>query len=106
MLILHFVANFVAGICLCNCIPHLTCGLRGEPFPTSFAKPHGVGYSSATVNFLWGSFNLLGAVALLSFFPIVVGLNLGSALLAAGFLIFGTCIARHFEQVSRNKERK
>jgi hypothetical protein len=55
---MHYVLTFFAGAFLCNCIPHLSSGLRGAPFPTPFAKPKGVGNSPPFLNFLWGSFNL------------------------------------------------
>ncbi|MEJ0066167.1 MAG: hypothetical protein WDM85_12710 [Caulobacteraceae bacterium] len=55
-----------AGAFLCNSIPHLAAGLRGEVFPTPFAKPRGKGPSSALVNFYWGAANLaLGLFILL-----------------------------------------
>ena len=43
---MHNVTLFFCGMLLCNCVPHLVCGLQGEPFPTPFEKPHGVGFSS------------------------------------------------------------
>jgi hypothetical protein len=56
---MDYIASFFAGAFLCNCIPHLACGLRGETFPTPFANPRGKGPSAPIVNFLWGAFNLL-----------------------------------------------
>ena len=35
---IEIIANFAAGALLCNCIPHLTAGLRGERFPSPFGK--------------------------------------------------------------------
>src|SRR5258707_15619629 len=55
---MHYVLTLFAGAFLCNCIPHLSSGLRGAPFPTPFARPRGVGDSPPFLNFLWGSFNL------------------------------------------------
>jgi len=46
---MDYVACFFAGRFLCNCIPHLACGLRGEILPTPFAKPRGKGPSSQQV---------------------------------------------------------
>ncbi len=37
----------------------LSAGVMGRPFQSPFAKPHGEGLSSSTVNVLWGSFNFL-----------------------------------------------
>lgn len=61
----HLVSWFVAGIFLTNALPHFISGLRGEPFQTPFAKPHGVGLSSSTVNVLWGLSNLVVGYVLL-----------------------------------------
>jgi len=58
------VAILFAGAFFCNCIPHLASGLRGEPFPTPFARPRGVGNSSPLANVLWGTANLAVALAL------------------------------------------
>ena len=54
MSMLPNVGNFFAGAFLCNAIPHLASGLKGETFPTPFATPRGVGNSSAMLNFFWG----------------------------------------------------
>lgn len=86
----------LAGVLLCNCIPHLVCGLQGESFPTPFAKPRGIGHSPPLVNALWGIGNLgLGVFVLLHW------LKAGSpdlVLLAvlAGFLLCGTFMSLHF----------
>jgi len=61
---MNYVAVFFAGAILCNCIPHLTAGLQGVPFPTPFARPRGVGTSSPFANFLWGAFNLGAGLAI------------------------------------------
>jgi len=59
------IANFFTGALLCNALPHLAAGLQGRRFQTPFARPRGVGESSALVNVLWGFFNLLAGLALL-----------------------------------------
>ncbi|PFH12100.1 hypothetical protein BCF11_4575 [Collimonas sp. PA-H2] len=99
---LQYVATFFAGAFLCNCIPHLSCGLRGELFPTPFAKPRGVGDSSPAANFLWGLANLVAGALLYAAYPFTVGVNLGSVLFLAGFLILGLYLSRHFGAVRRN----
>jgi hypothetical protein len=96
---LDYLAYFFAGALICNSIPHLAAGLRGEPFPSPFSKPRGVGPSPALVNFLWGTSNLIGGIALLSIGPFSLGCNLPSAVLAAGFLAIGVPMSRHFEKV-------
>ena len=100
----HFVANFFEGAFICNCIPHLVSGLQGEPFPSPFAKPPGKGESSALVNFLWGTFNFVVAMILISYFPVRIGLNIEGALFMLGFILIGVFTSRHFAAV-RQPER-
>lgn len=93
-----YVVLFLAGALLCNAIPHLAAGLRGEPFPTPFARPRGVGRSSPLMNFYWGTANLLiGISSLLSYslhdygvWPVI-----------GGWLALGSYIAWHFGKVRR-----
>jgi hypothetical protein len=54
----HYASYFFGGALLTNAIPHFVSGVMGRPFQSPFAKPHGVGLSSSTVNVLWGFFNL------------------------------------------------
>ena len=61
-----YLMMLIGGALLCNSLPHLISGLRGEAFFTPWAKPRGIGKSSALENFLWGAANLLVAVYLLS----------------------------------------
>ena len=95
---MSYLLFVVAGLFLCNCIPHLAAGLRGEPFPTPFAKPPGRGNSPPVVNVLWGALNLFAGVALLRR---GMGLSIGPELLAAAaaFLLAGLFLARHFGRV-------
>ncbi|HEV2692873.1 MAG TPA: hypothetical protein VG347_08240 [Verrucomicrobiae bacterium] len=106
MMIRYYIGNFFAGLFLCNAIPHLASGLRGERFPTPFAKPHGVGLSSARVNFVWGFVNLVAGMVLWSVSGVVIGLNLGFGLFLAGFALIGVLMARHFEAVRLGKKDK
>jgi hypothetical protein len=62
----HYLAYFFGGLFLANTIPHLMNGVSGHPFQSPFAKPPGEGLSSATVNVLWGMFNLVVAYLLLA----------------------------------------
>src|ERR1700735_2099505 len=62
---LNLVSYFFGGIFLANAVPHLVSGMMGRPFQSPFAKPHGEGLSSSTVNALWGFFNLIVAYVLL-----------------------------------------
>jgi hypothetical protein len=95
---MNYLALFFAGAFLCNSIPHLTSGLQGRPFPTPFAKPHGVGMSPPVVNFLWGALNLLAGAALLSRHPVEVGFNSGFVALTLGILAVGIFSAIHFSR--------
>jgi hypothetical protein len=96
------IANFFTGAFLCNSIPHLAAGLRGEAFPTPFAKPPGKGLSPPLVNVLWGCANLLLAAILASYFPVVIKMTWGGAAFALGFVLCGTHLALHFGEVRRN----
>lgn len=61
----HYISYFFGGAFLANAVPHFVSGITGHPFQSPFASPPGVGLSSATVNVLWGSFNLAIAYLLL-----------------------------------------
>ena len=54
---LHLVSYFFGGLFLANVVPHFVSGVMGKPFQSPFAKPSGVGFSSSTVNVLWGFLN-------------------------------------------------
>ena len=71
----------------------------GQSFQTPFAKPHGVGLSSSTVNVLWGSFNLAASYLLI--------VQVGSfdlrnvahvSAVGVGVLAISMFAARHFGQ--------
>ena len=99
---MDYIASFFAGAFLCNCIPHLACGLRGETFPTPFANPRGKGPSSPLVNFLWGALNLLVGIYLLSTHPVTVGFELPFLALVLGGLAIGIYLSLHFAKVRRD----
>ncbi len=54
----HYLSYFFGGAFLANAIPHFVTGVTGHPFQSPFASPPGQGLSSATVNVLWGAFNV------------------------------------------------
>lgn len=103
---MDYAAIFFAGAFLCNCIPHLVCGLQGTPFPTPFATPRGVGYSRPIVNFLWGALNVLLGVCILSSHPVVIGPNPDFAALVIGVLALGTPLSLHFGKVQRDRQAR
>ena len=55
----QYFSGFWAGAFFANFVPHFVNGISGNKFPTPFAKPHGKGLSSPTVNVIWALFNLL-----------------------------------------------
>lgn len=96
---MDIVALFFAGAFLCNCIPHLVAGLLGEPFPSPFATPRGVGDSPPLVNFLWGAGNLIVGLALMTRHQEDFGFNIETLTFAAGALLLGVFMSRHFGAV-------
>jgi hypothetical protein len=96
------VAYFFGGAFLCNCVPHLVCGLQGSSFPTPFATPRGVGLSSPLVNFAWGFFNLVVGLVLLWVWPVRIGLNPSLLLFLLGVGVLGAYLSMHFGKVRRN----
>ena len=56
---LVLLSYFFGGAFLANAIPHFVSGTMGKPFQSPFAKPPGQGFSSSTVNVLWGFFNIV-----------------------------------------------
>ena len=96
-----YLLLFLAGALLCNAIPHLAAGLRGEPFPTPFAKPPGEGKSSPLVNFVWGSGNAFAGAALGGWRLPMVDCWMGLGIAALGWLAVGTYLALHFGKVRR-----
>jgi hypothetical protein len=85
---LHFILGFLSGALLCNAIPHLAAGLRGEAFPTLFGNPPAYGNSPPVVNALWGTFNLF-----LGLWLFHQNAWFGTAL---GFTAMAVGLARHF----------
>ncbi len=100
---LSYLANFMAGVFLCNCIPHLSAGLKGELFPSPFSSPPGRGDSPPLANVIWGLANAVAGLLLLGFAPVTIGLELSFLLAVAGAFIGGALISRHFvrERLSR-----
>jgi len=98
---MEYLADFFAGAFLCNCLPHLIAGLQGAPFPTPFAKPRGVGLSSALTNFYWSLFNLLVGAGLCAAFPVPAQLSLATLAFAAGVVSLGSYLAVHFSAVRK-----
>jgi hypothetical protein len=91
------LAYFFGGVFLANAVPHSVSGLMGRAFQSPFAKPPGEGLSSATVNVLWGFFNLAVAYLLLvqvGSFDLHSFVDVGVAF--AGALAISLPMSRHF----------
>ncbi len=90
-----YLGLLIAGVLLCNSLPHLLAGLQGERFYTPWARPRGVGKSTALENVLWGSANLLMSAFLIDrIFP--RNLPHGLLILAIGFVGMGIGLALIF----------
>jgi len=103
MILAILVANFFAGLFLCNCVPHLASGLMGRSFPTPFAKPRGVGRSPPLTNFLWGFASLVVGLLLLQYWP--VGWMVGPSFLCflLGALLIGVYLSFQFGRVMQSE---
>ena len=90
-----YVAVFLAGAFLCNCVPHLSAGLQGQSFPTPFARLSAAG-KLPLVNFLWGAVNLTAGIVILVRNHVILGPNPRCYALAAGALVMGLWLSHHF----------
>jgi hypothetical protein len=93
----HHVAYFFGGAFLANALPHLAVGISGHPFQSPFASPPGVGLSSATVNVLWGLFNLaVGYLLVLRVGNFELRKTQHVLVLGAGIVVMSIMLARTF----------
>jgi hypothetical protein len=96
---LWLVSYFFAGVFAANAIPHFVAGTMGRPFQTPFAKPHGEGLSSSTVNVVWGFFNAVVGYLLVTRVGAFDSRGISHILaLGLGVLLVGLFSARHFGQ--------
>jgi len=94
---LQFLSYFFGGAFLVNALPHLVSGLMGRPFQSPFAKPPGEGFSSSTINVLWGFFNLVIGYLLVCRIGNFDLRNTGDVVaLGTGALLIALFSARHF----------
>ncbi len=101
-----YVAHFFAGAFLANGVPHFVQGICGNKFQTPFAKPPGVGESSAIVNVLWGWFNFMVGLGTLRYiFPPLPPPVGGMAATALGALVMALWLASHFGKVRDSAPR-
>jgi len=97
---LTLMQHFLAGAFLCNSVPHLVAGLQGRKFPTPFAIPATIGYSSALTNMFWGVFNAVVGLLLVSAAPVAIGMNASCISVLLGAAVVGIFIAKHFGRVT------
>jgi hypothetical protein len=96
----HYIAYFIGGLFLANTIPHLVNGMSGSPFQSPFATPPGKGLSSATVNVLWGMFNLAVAYILLARVGrLELRRTSHAVVLGLAVLLIALMLARHFGEL-------
>jgi hypothetical protein len=106
MLWYDYVLHFIAGAVLANGVPHFVQGICGNKFQTPFARPRGVGVSSALVNVMWGwlNFVIAGALLRLSFPPLPPPPAISLATML-GVLVMAIFLARHFARVREGAPR-
>ena len=93
----YYALEFVAGLFLTNGVPHFVQGVSGNPFPSPFASPPGIGNSPPLVNAMWGFANWVVAFVLLWFFgPAGPGAWVGWILIGIGMLLMALMLSRHF----------
>ncbi|WP_158934757.1 hypothetical protein [Burkholderia sp. S171] len=93
----QYLSYFLGGAVFSNAIPHFVSGMMGRSFQSPFATPRGKGLSSATVNVLWGAFNVAVGYLLIfrvGNFDIRVTADAGTA--GLGALFMGIFAARTF----------
>jgi hypothetical protein len=96
-----YVLEFFSGAFLANGVPHFVHGVSGAPFQSPFAKPPGVGESSALSNVLWGFGNFVAGFLLLHYFwPEGAA---GWVALGAGALGISIQLSLHFGKVRGGK---
>jgi hypothetical protein len=99
-----YVLEFFSGAFLANAVPHFVQGISGNPFPTPFSKPPGVGDSSPLVNVVWGFGNLVvGALLLHRYWPVGDSAWAGWVAVGAGALLLAVQGATHFGKVRAGK---
>jgi hypothetical protein len=97
MMWLHLISYAFGGAVLTNAVPHFVSGLTGRPFQSPFAKPHGQGLSSATVNVLWGLLNIvIGYLLVCRVGDFALSNTSHVVAFGVGMLLISLFAARHF----------
>ncbi|MBN9217234.1 MAG: hypothetical protein J0I79_04725 [Mesorhizobium sp.] len=94
---IDYLSYLAGGAVLTNAVPHFVSGVMGKPFQSPFAKPHGQGQSSSTVNVLWGFLNLvIGYVLVMRVGSFDLRATGDVVALGLGVLLMGVVMARMF----------
>ena len=94
---IDYVSYLAGGAVLTNAVPHFVSGVMGKPFQSPFAKPHGQGQSSTTVNVLWGFLNLaIGYLLVMRVGSFDLRATGDVVALGLGVLLMGVVMARMF----------
>ena len=95
-----YLAYFVGGVFLANCVPHLVHGISGRRFQSPFASPPGVGESSPLVNAVWGLVNLIiGYVLIFGVGDFRLGITLSAMMVGLGAIVTALGLALYFGRV-------
>ena len=95
-----YLAWFFSGAFLVNAVPHFVMGVAGRRFPSPFSSPPGKGESTATVNVLWGAFNLaIGYLLVLRVGEFHVREMRSVFVVGAGGLVMALMLARSFGEI-------
>ncbi len=94
----NYLACFFAGAFLANAVPHFVHGVSGNKFPSPFAKPPGIGLSSAPINTIWGLFNLIIGVLLFNAGNITTVQPLTWVLFFAGAAVMSIMLSINFQK--------
>ncbi len=92
----NYLACFFSGLFLANAVPHYVKGVCGDKFPTPFAKPPGIGLSSAIVNTLWGLLNIVIGYVLFRAGKLATGDTLALSLFFVGIAVISVQLSLHF----------
>lgn len=92
----HYIACFFAGAFLANFVPHFVHGVSGDPFPSPFSNPPGIGPSSPLINVLWALGNLVVGVLLYKVGKISWSNKWSLLFLFIGFALMSINLSIHF----------
>jgi len=92
----HYIACFFAGAFLANSVPHFIHGVSGNPFPSPFSDPPGIGLSPPMVNVAWAFFNMVVGYLLFRAGKIEKSNKIGITVFLVGALAMSLMIGNHF----------